>query len=338
MGGTLITGGTGFIGAALARRLSERGDALRCLVRKASPRTEQLEELGAELIFGDVHDRSALAQAARGCDTVYHVAGLRCATKRQQLFDVNGEGCRLLADACRQLDSPPTFVLVSSLAAAGPSPRDHRRTEDEIPNPVSNYGRSKLAGEMELREFAAQIPAAIVRPGIVFGPHNEELFPVFQVIRRFAFHVRAGLRTPPVSLIHVEDLIDLMLQVAERGERLAAKNGNHGHGVYHAGDEVCPDWKELGEMIAQSVGRRRVLHCPLFIPVAAAAAGASQLFQMATGKPDVFNIDKIREASAPSWACSSRKAREQLDCQPAAPLQQRLDQTGEWYLQNGWLK
>src|SRR5690242_1669722 len=120
MARVLVTGATGFIGSRLTERLAQRGDDVTCLVRPTSKR-QSLEALNVRFVLGDVRDPEAARSAVRGAEVVYHLAGLTSAFHARDLMTVNGAAFRNVADACAEQSQPPTVVLISSLAAAGPS-------------------------------------------------------------------------------------------------------------------------------------------------------------------------------------------------------------------------
>jgi nucleoside-diphosphate-sugar epimerase len=200
---------------------------------------------------------------------------------------------------------------------------------------VSWYGRSKLAGEKVVREYADRLPVSIVRPGIVFGPGDHRILPIVQTIRRFHLHAVPSARPPSLSYIHVADLAQLLTLAALHGERLPIDSAkNPGQGVYFAVDREHPDYAAFGRLLAESLECRNVIvwRFPGLIPWILAAA--NQGWGYLRGKVDDFNIDKIREARAPSWACSSEKAERELGYHPAAPLTTRLHETVQWYVQH----
>ncbi|MEN0110196.1 MAG: NAD-dependent epimerase/dehydratase family protein, partial [Planctomycetota bacterium] len=179
MARTLVTGATGFIGVRLVERLVARGDRVACLVRPTSD-TGGLEPLGVERAVGSLGDAESLVRAVggsfggEGAEVVLHVAGLTHAWRAEDFHRVNAEGTATLCRAAAGASSPPTVVLLSSLAAAGPSPDGAPHTEATKPAPISHYGRSKLAGERAARRFADRLPLSIVRPPVVFGPGDRD--------------------------------------------------------------------------------------------------------------------------------------------------------------------
>ena len=116
----LITGATGFIGFHLTRALLDQGHEISCLVRKSS-KLDRLAGLPIRRADGDVTDAESLRRVVPGHDAVYHLAGLVKAIHVQQLYQVNREGVANVARACAAQTTPPVLLVVSSLAAMGPS-------------------------------------------------------------------------------------------------------------------------------------------------------------------------------------------------------------------------
>src|SRR5205823_4142629 len=117
---------------------------------------------------GDVTEPDSLPAAVAGVDVVYNLAGLTKALRTSDQTRVNGSGVDHLAKLCAAQESPPVHVLVSSIAAGGPTPRGKLRYESDEPAPISNYGRSKREGEISAGRWANRVPTTIVRPGVVF--------------------------------------------------------------------------------------------------------------------------------------------------------------------------
>lgn len=334
----LITGASGFIGQHLAEALVGRGDSVRCLVRSSS-QTNLLEALGVELVRGDLGHPESLDAALDDVDVVFHLAGATTAFSAADFLRVNREGTENLASRCAALENPPVHVLVSSVAAAGPAPLGVLRSEADPPRPISLYGQSKRAGEVAAESFAHLVPTTVLRPGIVFGPRNRETLPVFKTIARFRVHPVVGWRTPRLSMIHVEDLIELMLRAAEAGRRIPADpvERSTGAGYYFACAAEYPDYAQWGEMIKTALDRPYAPTLRLLGPLPWIAALGSEVVARSRRRPDHFNLDKIREARALSWACSADAAARDLHFEPAKPLPQRIEETALWYRENRWL-
>jgi dihydroflavonol-4-reductase len=331
-----VTGATGFIGRNLVAALLDRGDHVRCLVRSPD-RARHLECAGVRIVPGSLDDVAAWGHELRGCVAVFHVGGLVSARRHGDFAAVNGHATGSLADACAALETPPTLVFFSSLAAAGPGPAGSgRRAERDPFVPVSAYGASKLLGERELRRRAGRLPITSLQPGVVFGPHDPKILALYQMIDVARLHLPVGWRRVPLSLVHVTDVVDLALAAAERGERMTPANDD-ASGIYHVCDDrEHPTWGELGRRVACGLGRS-VLVVPFPTPVVWPAVAGIEAFWNLVGQPSIVSRDKLREATARSWAASAAKARDQLAFAPAATLDERLRETGDWFRTHGLL-
>jgi nucleoside-diphosphate-sugar epimerase len=318
---------------------------VRCLVRSPE-RAKSFSEQGAELVTGDLDEKAALAQSVAGIDVVYHLAALTKSLYPQAMFRANQVGTANLMRACAELPEPPVVVVVSSIAAAGPAPRGQVRTEADPPAPISIYGKSKLGGEEAAAEVAGSVPVTIVRPGNVFGPHDMGFLMAFRLIRALRVHGSFGLRPPPMSWIHVDDLVELMLRAAERGQRVpptasgpsATSNAPAGQGRYFATAPEYPTWSEMGRIARPLLDRPFAPLLQLPGPVAWCAATVNELIGRVRGKALYLNYDKVREVLVTSWACSSEAAARDLGFTPPKPLAERFAETIAWYKQQGLLR
>ncbi len=148
---------------------------------------------------------------------------------RSELGRANRDIARALAEACSRCPQPPTLVHVSSLAASGPSTSDRPRSSSDRPEPVSAYGRSKLAGELAVLEFASKLPITILRPVLVFGPREAEISRLYPLIRS-GVHPVAGYHKPLLTFLHVEDLITALVHASQYGSRCAGPHPESAEG------------------------------------------------------------------------------------------------------------
>ncbi|HSB55376.1 MAG TPA: NAD-dependent epimerase/dehydratase family protein, partial [Gemmatimonadales bacterium] len=205
----LVTGATGFVGSHLVDALRQRHVEVTALVRSAA-KARSLEGHGVRLVSGDLHDAKALERAAAAQDVIFHVAGLVAARNEAEFLRTNREGTAGLLEAATRAGAR-RFVLVSSMAAGGPSAPGRPRTGAESPQPVTAYGRSKLAAEELVR--ASGVPWTIIRPPMVYGPGDREVLKVFRLARLGIAPV-FGAGTQELSAVHGADLARALVAAA----------------------------------------------------------------------------------------------------------------------------
>lgn len=332
---TLITGATGFVGSNLAAHLCQHNWDVRCLVRKLS-RAAKLEQLEAELALGSLDDTESIGAAMAGVDVVFHVAGRIRALNEKQLFEDNIQATRHVVEACADQSTPPVVVIVSSIAAGGPSKPGNPRIETDVDRPISAYGRSKFEAERVAASMATEVPISVIRPPIIFGPGDPASLAIFRGIQRFRLHPTPGWKELPISLVYVDDLCDAMVRIAEQGKRVLSST-NSSEGVYYVAAERTATYRELGKLAARALGCR-VLAPRVPMSLLWLIGGAAEVVGQIRRKPGVLNLDKVREAAARGWECSDEKLRQELGYCPSESLEQQFAKTAVWYREQGWLK
>ncbi len=204
----LVTGGSGFTGSHLCRRLVQQGHTVRVLLRETRS-DGPLQGLSIEPVMGDLRDRNSLGQATAGIDTVYHIAALFRPenVSRQDLWATNVEGTRNLLEAAIGA-GVKRFVHCSTVGVHGEI--DHPPATEETPyGPGDAYQESKTEGEKVVLQYQTEgrLPIVVFRPGGIFGPGDLRFLKLFKAIKSRTF-VMFGSGQVLYQLIYIDDLID----------------------------------------------------------------------------------------------------------------------------------
>ncbi|MGH6634618.1 MAG: hopanoid-associated sugar epimerase [Gammaproteobacteria bacterium] len=218
----LITGASGFVGAAVLRKLIERGHEMRVLIRAGSSRVN-LEGLRVEIVVGDLRDRPSLEQAVRTCEALYHVAAdyRLWAHDPQELYHTNVTGTRNIVLAAADA-GVRRIVYTSSVATLGLHP-DGAPADEETPvsldHMIGHYKRSKFLAEQEITRLVSEqgLPVVIVNPSTPIGPRDVKPTPTGRMVLdaatgRMPAYVDTGL-----NVVHVDDVAEGHLLAFERG-------------------------------------------------------------------------------------------------------------------------
>lgn len=319
----LVTGGTGFVGCHLIEALVGRGAEVTALVRSpAKAAARGFDRLGVRSVAGDLDDEGALAEAAAGQDVVFHVAGAIRARDEAGFLRVNRDGTERLVRAAAGVSR---FVLVSTLAAAGPTEPGRPLPEEAPPRPVTAYGRSKLAGEEVVR--ASRLAWTILRPPTVYGPWDTEMLKVFR-LARLGVAPLFGDGGQEITMVYAPDFAEALLAAAA-SERTVGRTYNASH----------PDTlttRELVLAIGRAVGRRvRTFPLPEWLSrgVLTLTAAAARV----AGRATVLTPDKANEFFQPAWLGDPAPLERDTGWRAAHDLAAGLAETAAWYREQGWL-
>jgi dihydroflavonol-4-reductase len=325
----LITGATGFIGSQLVDELLKKDNKIKCFVRKNS-NLKYLKDKPVDLVYGDYFDKNSLIAALKDVDYVYHVAGVTFARKKEDFYKGNVEATRTLIQTCYEVNPAiKRFVHVSSQAAVGPS-KDKNNPIDETAEcfPLTNYGKSKLEAEKIVTGYFDKMNCTIVRPPAVYGPRDVAIFEYFKTMNN-RIQPLIGFGDKLVSLIHSYDLV--------QGIILAAESNISVSNIYFISSEKFYSWKEVGEITEKILSKKsftiRIPHFAVYI-----VGAFAEFFSLFSSKPAILNLEKCSEITQSYWICSVDKAIRDLGFRESLTLEQGIQNTVEWYINNGWIK
>jgi nucleoside-diphosphate-sugar epimerase len=262
-------------------------------------------------------------------DAVIHTAGLVKARNEAEFMAVNATGtANLLSAVDSTAPDLKRFVYVSSLAAHGPSVDGKPRPADAPAEPVSAYGRSKLAGERFVRESASAARAVIFRPPVIYGPRDPALVPFFRLARlRVAPLLMGGYNR--ISIIYVDDVARAIVQATTAEADVGGKSYSPEDGHIHT-------WRDLLAAVESAVGRRALrVSAPRWSFTIGAVV--SEAFGLATRRAVSLTRDKVREMAQRHWVCSGEELGRDLGWSPQVEIRDGARRTGEWYRQQRWI-
>jgi len=317
----LVTGGTGFIGSHLVQSLVSKNWDVTCLVRPTS-RTGLLKKFSVNFVVHETNNQKSLETAVKGQDYIFHLAGRIRPASRSTYDKANHQLTRNLVEAClSQNPEISRFVYVSSISAAGPSLPGQYSVESQTPSPTSEYGRTKLKGEMAVQDAWDIIPATIIRPPNVYGPRQQETELLIKLICKRIVPILKE-RGETTSLIYIRDLVEGILQAA-----LSPKTQKQ---IYYLTDGKGYSWRKLILTI-----KRHVLGNSLFFPIYEKAIFFAAILTdvvMATGLVKVFFGRKIWRATIQTpWLFSSSKAEKEFGFHTRYTLEEGIKETVNYY-------
>jgi nucleoside-diphosphate-sugar epimerase len=309
----LVTGGSGFFGSALVRRMAGKGEVAVLDLVDAPDRPE-----AAAFVRADIRDAEAVARACRGKDVVFHCVAMVPLTKDARAFwSVNRDGTRVLLEAAREAHAGKVVHLSSSAVYGAPA--ENPVSEDSAPAPQEEYGRAKLAAEKLCREYRDKgLDVTIIRPRTIMGPGR---LSIMQIIFEW---VRQGRNLPVLGkgdnlyqFVHADDLADACIAAAQK----------KGPAEYNVGAEKFATMRATLEgLIAHARSKSRVVSLPMApmtaLMKASHALGLSPLgpyHSLMYGRSLYFDVSR---------------ARQELDFRPRYSNVEMFNESYDWYVAN----
>jgi nucleoside-diphosphate-sugar epimerase len=320
----LVTGGTGFVGSHLIRELlAEKENTVYALIRdrKKLDFCDFKEEI--HVIAGDLFESEAFPA---DIEWVFHLAALTKVISPKEFIQSNHHGTISLLDRLRPLKKLKKVVLLSSVAATGPNRQNVCLREDMPENPVSLYGKSKLAQEKIFQEHCPA-PYIIIRAPIVFGPGDMDMLAIFRILSK-GFLLALGRNERQDSIIYVKDLV--------RGMIAAASSRCQNEIFYIANAEPIA-WEKFMHEASLLMGKRRIQKIIVPKMLVWFLAELSEMHIRIFKRRTIFNRDKFREMRYPVWTCSVEKSQNLLHFQPLFPVETALQETIRWYQEQNLL-
>jgi len=326
---SLVTGATGFVGAAVARAVAAAGTEVRVLVRPGTP-TGNLEGLEVEVAHGDLTDRESLRRALTGCRHLYHVAAYYALWAKDPsiFYKVNVEGTRTLFELARDLGTE-RIVYTSTIGAVGLPATGGMGTEDtpvSLAQMAGDYKRSKFLAEQEVLQLArAGLPVVIVNPSAPVGERDIKPTPTGQIIVDFMKGRMWAYIETGMNLIDVDDVAIGHVRAMERG-RLGER--------YILGNKNLM-LREIFEILSQVTGLpapRLKLPYQAILPLAYANRWMADYV---THQPPRIPLEGVKMAKYRMHYDSSKAVRELA--LPQTPVEIALQKAVRWFRDHGYV-
>ena len=328
----LITGASGFIGSFIVEEALKRGFDTWAAIRKSSSKT-YLSDERIHFIELNLSSKEQLTGQLRGqaFDYVVHAAGVTKCLDKADFRRINTEGTRNLVEALLEVGMPlKRLVFISSLSVFGAIKEQQpyeEISEDDTPQPNTEYGRSKLAAERYLETMSSRVPYIILRPTGVYGPREKDYFMMARSIKQH-IDFAVGYQRQDITFVYVSDVVQAVF--------LALEKGQTGRKYFLSDGEVYQS-TTFSDLIHECLGRPWWIRITAPIWLLRVITLVGEYTGRLTGKISVLNNDKFNILRQRNWRCDILPAIDELGFQPKVQLKEGVGRTIRWYQENGWL-
>jgi len=322
----LVTGGGGFLGSGLVRRLTERGDEVRSLARGAYP---ELTALGAEAIQGDLRDADAVARACQGVEVVFHTAAKAASWGDPAEFHaINVQGTRNVIAGCRAA-GVRTLVFTSSPSVVH-APHDIEGADESIPYAThftADYPRTKALSEQEVRAASDErLVTVSLRPHLIWGPGDRHLLPRLAERSRAGKLRQVGYRDAKTDTTYIDNCVDAHLLAAEK---LLAGAALGGKAYFISDGDPVGVWTMANRMLAAAGAPPAKSPIPGWLAYAA-GAGLEALHTVTRNEREPVMTRFLASELAHAQWFDIGAARRDLGYEPKVSIEAGLRRLAEW--------
>lgn len=324
----LVTGGTGFTGKALVRRLLNDGHKVIALDYKEGLKTQELRDWGAEVVIGSVTDKEVVDKVVKGVDIVHHLAAAfrQLNVPNSYYRDVNIQGTKNMLEAAFR-ENVKKFIYCSTCGVHGNV--ENPPADEYAPiNAADYYQQTKYEAEPLVKEFQKKgLKTVILRPAAIYGPGDpERFFMIFKRVNSGIFPMFGDGKTLYHPL-YIDHLVDAHVLAQEEGK---------GEGeTYLIADEKYIEIEDLVRKTAEALKVSvKIPHFPI-LPVIIIGHICENICKPLKITPPIFprRVDWFRQ----NRAFSVEKARRDLGYNPQVSLEEGLRKTSQWYKEEGYL-
>lgn len=332
----LVTGASGFIGSFIVEEGLAKGYKVWAGIRKNSSRRFLQDE---RIQFVELNlDNPVLLQEQitqhtseyGKWDCIIHAAGVTKCLDKNDFMRTNYEGTKNLIDTLAKTETTPgQFIYLSSLSVFGPIREKQPYTpitDNDIAQPNTAYGRSKLMAEAYIRR-QKDLQYVIFRPTGVYGPREKDYFKMAQSIKQH-IDFSVGYKPQVITFIYVKDLVKAIYLAVEK--RTAKK-------CYFVSEPQGYHSRSFSDYIQKELGIKYVLHIKAPVWVLKAVSACAELIAQITKKPSALNNDKYNIMKQRNWLCDTGKIEEELGFSIDYNLEKGTHETIKWYKENKWL-
>jgi len=331
----LITGASGFIGGFLVDEALHQGWEVWAGVRKTSSK-RYLTDPTLHFIDLDYANPTALLQQMHlhtdkhgAWDYIIHNAGITKCTDEAEYLRINYLYTVHFINALMKSGNiPRKFLYMSSMGAVGPGDEKTGMPLDLTvkPNPISEYGRSKLQSEEFIRSLS-DFPWIIFRPTGVYGPRERDYYVMLKMINA-GLNVTVGLKQQRLNFLYIKDLSRVCVDALESS--LNQK-------TWFVADGDLYTTKTFSSLIQDVLPKKKIVTIRIPLSFVKGVSIVSGLLSRLTGKPSLLNPDKYKVMKQRNWTCDITELEHDLHFKPEYNLRKGMEETIAWYKKNGWL-